>query len=77
MCQRCRSLGNIPSKKKEDGRKLENKKKKLARKYSEICPDPEVTAGELLDAMQTKSIENGRKIGQDDDDNSSGQQPSH
>lgn len=57
--------------------KVRKQKKKLARKYSEICSDPEITARELLDAMQNQSIENGRQIGQDDDDNSSEQQPSH
>ena len=58
--------------------KVRKQKKKLARKYSEICSaDPEITARELLDAMQNQSIENGRRIGQDDDDNSREQQPPH
>ena len=57
--------------------KVRKQRKKLARKYSEICSDPEITARELLDAMQNQSIENGRQIGQDDGDNSSGLQPSH
>ena len=57
--------------------KVRKQKKKLARKYSEICSDPEITARELLDAMQNQYIENGRQIGQDDDDNSSEQQPSY
>lgn len=53
--------------------KVRKQRKKLARKYSENCSDPEVTAREPLVSMQNHSAENGGQ----DDDNSSGKQPSH
>jgi len=53
--------------------KVRKQRKKLARKCSEICADPEVTAREPLVSMQNQSAENGGQ----DDDNSSGKQPSH
>ena len=41
--------------------KVRKERKRLARKYSEVCSDPEVTAREPLVSKQNQSAENGGK----------------
>jgi len=54
--------------------KARKQRKKLARKCSELCSDQcKVNAREPLVLMQNQSAENGGQ----DDDNSTGKQPSH